>query len=166
MGSRRLKELNVAYAVVGGMALFQHGLRRFTEDVDILVTKDGLRQIHQDAAGRGYLAPDERSRHLRDTQYGVRVEFLTAGDYPGDGREKPVAFPDPAAVSFEADGVRYVRLETLIELKLASGITNTGRLRDLSDVLELIKVLALPVEFAEGLHPYVREKFIELRRGG
>src|SRR4051812_19316831 len=34
--SQRLKDLDIPYAVVGGMALFQHGLRRFTEDVDIL----------------------------------------------------------------------------------------------------------------------------------
>jgi len=39
----RLRELGVNYAVVGAMALFSHGLRRFTEDVDVLVTRDGLR---------------------------------------------------------------------------------------------------------------------------
>src|SRR5207247_2654039 len=31
----RLEDLGISYAVVGGMALFRHGLRRFTEDVDI-----------------------------------------------------------------------------------------------------------------------------------
>ncbi|MBN2578465.1 MAG: hypothetical protein JXB10_05690 [Pirellulales bacterium] len=29
----RLQELKIPYAVAGGMALFVHGLRRFTEDV-------------------------------------------------------------------------------------------------------------------------------------
>lgn len=36
--TNRLNGMGVPYAVVGGLALFQHGLRRFTEDVDILVT--------------------------------------------------------------------------------------------------------------------------------
>src|SRR5665213_1511688 len=43
----RLNDLGVPYAVVGGMALFQHGVRRFTEDVDILVTRDSLKLIHE-----------------------------------------------------------------------------------------------------------------------
>lgn len=37
--TKRLEDLSIPYAVVEGMALFEHGLRRFTEDVDILVTK-------------------------------------------------------------------------------------------------------------------------------
>jgi hypothetical protein len=52
--------------------------------------------------------------------------------------------PDPRQVSFEAEGIDYISLPKLIELKLASGMTNPGRLKDLSDVLELIKILNLP----------------------
>jgi hypothetical protein len=160
--AKRLTELNIHYAVVGGMALFRHGLRRFTEDVDILVTRDDLKKIHEALDGLGYLPPHRHSKNLRDTELGVRIEFLTTGEYPGDGKKKPVAFPDPDGVSFDADGVKYVNLKTLIELKLASGMTNPGRLRDLSDVLELIKVLRLAAAFSENLHPYVRERYLEL----
>jgi hypothetical protein len=160
--TQRLKSLGIPYAVVGGMALFRHGLRRFTEDVDILVTKGDLKKIHAELEGLGYLPPFKNSKHLRDTQLGVKIEFLTTGEYPGDGKEKPVSFPDPQAVSFEADGINYINLQKLVELKLASGMTNPGRLKDLSDVLELIKSIDLPVDFAEQLDPYVRGKFREL----
>ena len=34
----RLGDLGIPYALVGGMAMFFHGYRRFTEDVDLLVT--------------------------------------------------------------------------------------------------------------------------------
>ena len=45
--AKRLKSLDIPYAVVGGMALFRYGLRRFTEDVDILVTKpDQIGRAH------------------------------------------------------------------------------------------------------------------------
>ena len=144
------------------MALFHHGLRRFTEDVDILVTKAGLKEIHDELEDRGYLPPFTNSKHLRDTSLGVKIEFLTTGDFPGDGKPKPIAFADPADVSTESDGIRYVDLPTLVEMKLASGMTNPGRLKDLADVMELIKVLSLPSTFSEGLNPYVKGRFDEL----
>jgi hypothetical protein len=162
----RLNQMGIQYAVVGGLALFQHGLRRFTEDVDILVTKDALRKIHENLEGLGYLPPYAKSKHLRDTELGVKIEFLTTGEYPGDGKEKPVSFPDPAQVSFDSEGVRYVNLPTLIELKLASGMTNPGRMKDLTDVLELIKILNLPADYVKQLHPYVHEKYLELWNQG
>lgn len=157
----RLAELGIPYAVAGGMALFSHGYRRFTEDVDILVTRQGLTAIHTQLEGLGYLPPFPKSKHLRDTDLGVKIEFLVTGDYPGDGKPKPVAFPDPSAVAVEHEGVKYLNLPTLVELKLASGMTNPDRMKDLADVLELIKILALPKDFVLYLAPYVREKFIE-----
>jgi hypothetical protein len=160
--TRALNSLGIPYAVVGGMALFRHGVRRFTEDVDILVTKRDLNTIHEQFEGRGYLAPFAKSKHLRDTQTGVKIEFITTGEYPGDGKKKPVVFPDPRDVSFDADEISYVNLQTLVQLKLASGMTHPGRLKDLSDVLELIRVLELPIDFSERLNPFVRSKFKDL----
>lgn len=58
----------------------------------------------------------------------------------------------------------YISLPKLVELKLASGMTNPGRLKDLSDVLELIKVLNLTADFGDQLDPYVRPKFSDLWR--
>lgn len=164
--TKRLEDLNIPYAVVGGMALFEHGLRRFTEDVDILVTKEDLKRVHDELDGLGYVPPHRHSKHLRDTELGVKIEFLTTGEYPGDGKEKPVAFPDPRSVSIESDGISYLNLQTLVELKLASGMTNPSRLKDLSDVLELVKLINLPADFSEQLNPYVRDKYIELWKQG
>lgn len=42
------------------------------------------------------------------------------------------------------------------------GMTGPGRLRDLADVQELIRVLALPADFAAQLDPSVRSRFDEL----
>jgi hypothetical protein len=163
--SRRLEELGIAYAVVGGMALNRHGLRRFTDDVDIMVTPEALKTIHERLVGLGYLPPHAKSKHLRDTELGVKIEFLTTGDYPGDGKPKPVAFPDPASVAVEIDGIRFVNLETLIELKLASGMSNAGRIKDLGDVQELIRTLNLTRSYAEKFNPYVESEFLKLWEG-
>lgn len=164
--SQRLDELGIPYAVAGGMALGAHGYVRATVDVDILVTEDGLASVHKALEGLGYVPPFTGSKNLRDVASSVRIEFLVAGQYPGDGKPKPVAFPDPADAAVEIDGVKYLRLDKLIELKLASGMTGgVNRMKDLVDVVELIKILDLPANIADKLDPYVREKFRELWDG-
>jgi hypothetical protein len=160
--ARRLEDLGISYAVAGGMSLDAHGFRRLTIDVDILVTRESLKTIHERLEGLGYVPPFTGSKNLRDAESGVRIEFLVAGEFPGDGKPKPVAFPDPGDVAVEIDGIRYVSLPSLVELKLASGMTNVGRLKDLGDVIELIKALGLTEQFAEELNPYVRGKYREL----
>ena len=158
----RLNELGIPYVVVGGLSLFAHGFRRFTEDVDLLVTPEGLKRIHKELEGLGYNTPFAGSKNLRDTESGVKVEFLVTGQFPGDGKPKPVAFPDPDAVAMEKDGIRYISLPTLIELKLASGMTSPERMKDLSDVMELIKLLDLPKDFSGQLAPFVQAKYLEI----
>ncbi|MBI1918617.1 MAG: nucleotidyl transferase AbiEii/AbiGii toxin family protein [Planctomycetes bacterium] len=160
--ARRLDELKIPYAIAGGMALFFHGVRRFTEDVDILVARDGLQEIHKRLEGLGYLPLFTGSKNLRDTDSGVRIEFLLTGDYPGDGLPKPIAFPDPAEASTEIDGVHFLQLPRLVELKLASGMTNPRRGQDLVDVQRIIETLNLPEDFAAQLHPFVQEKYKEM----
>src|SRR5262245_55980260 len=81
----RLEQLGIPYAVAGGMALFLHGYRRFTEDVDVLVTPEGLAEVHRQLEGLGYVPLFEGSKNLRDAEHGVRIEFLVTGQFPGDG---------------------------------------------------------------------------------
>ena len=147
------------------MAMFFHGFRRFTEDVDILVTRPGLEEIHKRLEGLGYVAPFQGSKHLRDAELGVKIEFLVTGDYPGDGKPKPVAFPDPSQVVVDLNGIPCINLPTLVELKLTSGMTAPGRYRDFGDVEQLIRVLDLPRDFSARLNPFVRTKFEELWDG-
>lgn len=164
--TRRLQEHAVSYAVAGGMALVVHGYDRTTVDVDVLVTPEGLETIQRTLVGLGYRPAFEGSRkQLRDTERGVRVEFLVSGEFPGDGRPKPVAFPDPATCSIDVGGIRYLGLTTLLELKLASGLSNAGRLKDLADVQELIRARDLALELRDDLDPYVRDKYTELWQG-
>jgi len=142
------------YAVIGGMALVAYGYRRFTEDVDILMTSEALQTFRESLLGRGYLpAFAGATKSFRDTQTGVRIEIVTAGEYPGDGKPKPVSFPNPAESRFQSEGLWIITLEKLIELKLASGMTAPHRLRDLSDVQELILSLKLPSEFEKNSIP-------------
>jgi hypothetical protein len=161
--TRRLEEEKIPYALVGGLALAAHGFVRMTQDVDILMTHEGLETFKKKFLGRGYvLAFSGAQKTFRDTETQVRIEILITGDYPGDGKPKPISFPDPSIVFTERGGMRVISIETLVELKLASGMSAPHRLRDLADVQDLIVTLKLPIEFSELLDASVRETFRQL----
>jgi hypothetical protein len=161
----RLEAEGIAYALVGGMALGEHGYVRMTEDVDLLLTRAGLARFHDRLVGHGYVGTHPGAmRSFRDADSGVRVEVLVTGEFPGDGRPKSVAFPDPADVAADVDGLRVLVLPKLIELKLASGTSAPHRLRDLADVQEIIKARRLDEGFAAGLDASVRDAFLDLLR--
>lgn len=161
--ARRLDEASIPYAIVGGIALGQHGMPRMTMDIDVLLTPAGLETFKSRCLGRGYVAAfPGAEKTFRDTGTGVRIEVLTAGEYPGDGLPKPVRFPDPQTSFVDKNGIRVITLERLVELKLASGMTAAHRLRDLADVQDLIRGLGLPLEFADRLDPSVRPTYQKL----
>jgi hypothetical protein len=160
----RLDAEGIPYALIGGMALGGHGYVRMTEDVHVLMTAEGLVRFTERCVGRGWVAAHPgAARMFRDATSGVRIKVLVSGDFPGDGRPKPVCFPDPAE-AVERDGLRLLPLPRLVELKLASGSSAPHRLRDLADVQELIKVRGLDEAFGTQLDPSVRSVYLELWR--
>jgi hypothetical protein len=161
--ARRVEDAGIPYAVFGALAVIAHGHRRVTTDLDVLVDAESRKRIHDLLDGSGFLPPFAGSRNLRDTSNGVKVDLVLAGEFPGTGAEIPVAFPDPSTFEpFVKDGVRYVTLEQLIELKLASGISHRLRYKDLGDVVSLIGSARLPRDLGERLHPWVRPKWFEI----
>jgi len=160
-----LENSGIDYNVIGAVALNSYGYRRFTEDIDLLLTSEGLEKFQRELVGRGYRPAFEgATKKFRTTRENVTVEIITAGEFPGDGKPKPVVFPRPDESKTEIDGIKNVSLEKLVELKLASGMTAPHRLKDLADVQELIKIKNLTANFAEKLNSFVQEKFLELQK--
>lgn len=162
--SQKLEHLNVPHVICGAMALNYYGRMRMTVDIDILISEGDLKRIHENLVGKGYSQQFKNSKGIRDAETGVRIDFIFAGQYPGDGKEKPVIFPDPADVRTERDdcGINYIGLKEFVELKLASGMTSVVRGKDLSDVFELIKGLKLLREFGLQLNQYVQDQYFKL----
>ena len=154
----RLDSEGIAYAILGGMALNIHGFIRETVDVDVLMTRESLDRFHETLVGHGYVPAFSGARKsFRDVETGVRIDVITAGDFPGDGRPKEIAFPEPSRVAIHRGGISVIPLEGLLELKLASGLSaEHRRLIDLADVQRAIETLKLPRELGEKLHPSVR----------
>lgn len=160
--ARRLEAAGIDYAVAGALSLGYHGFERTTEDVDILITAEGLERFKAEWLGRGYVNVKAGGKPVRDTVNNVRIDFLLAGEFPGDGKPKPVAIPIPQEAAESGERFRVVTLPRLIELKLASGMSAPHRARDLVDIQDLIHRARLPKDLVEQLNPYVQERFAEL----
>src|SRR5215831_2283878 len=119
-----LRGHGIDYLIIDALALMAYGYPRFTEDIDVVVTPDGLERFHDELVGLGYKAAFEGARkRLRSTVDGTPIELIAAGEFPGDRKPKPVSFPNPSDAAVEIDGVNFPTIEKLIELKLASGMT-------------------------------------------
>jgi hypothetical protein len=156
-----LDDMSLPYALIGAMALNEYGYRRATVDVDILITQASLEVFKAAWIGRGYVDKFPGSRGVRDTDLNVAIDFVIAGQFPGDGKPKPVQFPDPALVARRGQHVALLPLSKLVELKLASGMSSLDRAKDLADVVELIRHVQLSRELANELDASVRDKYLE-----
>lgn len=154
--ARKLASKKIPYAVVGGMAVFAHQHRRATNDVDILLTPEGLEAFRTLFVPEDYEPIRERPPRFKDRSSNVLVDVLVTGRFPGSGKPGPIAYPDPASVGEIIDKVQVVNLGTLIQLKLAA-----RRYQDFADVVSLIRAHDLDESFGDRLHPSVRRDYIE-----
>ncbi len=157
-----LEPFGIPYVILGEMALFFHGVRRFSEEIDILVRREGLEKILHRSEDLGLVSSCFECHHVHDADSGVRINFFLAGDTPGTTPPQPVSFPDPVGAEVVIEGMRFISLPRLIELKLASGMAHPKRLHDLADVQWTIETLRLAEDFASQLHPFVQEKYREV----
>jgi hypothetical protein len=161
--TKTLSEMQIPFAIAGAMAANAHGHKRTTEDVDILIRREDLQRFKAAHIGLGWIDKFEGSKSFRDTINNVNIDALIAGEFPGDGRPKPVVFPVPESAAVDLkEGIPYISLPTLLELKTACGMTAAHRLQDLADVMKLIRANQLTLEYADQLNPYVRDKYREL----
>lgn len=156
----RLEELGIEYVILGGLAVFAHGHQRVTADVDVLLTPEGLARFKSASLGRGWVEKFRGSRGVRDVVHDVPIDVILAGE--AVGQCEGLVFPEPAAVAIADEGISVVSLPTLIELKLASGLSAPDRPRDFDDVIQLIRKNDLAEDLGARLAPTVRAKYHEL----
>jgi hypothetical protein len=154
--TKELDAMGIPFAIAGAIAVGTHGHRRMTEDLDLLMRREDLARFKEKNLGLGWVEKFAGSKGIRDVVANVPIDILLTGDYPGDGLEKPIAFPAPEdATERDANGWPVLTLKNVIELKLASGMSARSRIQDFADVIQLIKRNELPNEFGTQLNPYV-----------
>jgi len=152
----------IPFGLIGALALRHHGYSRFTEDIDILTTPEGLNRIHETLVGRGLVPRASGLRKkLRQPQFKVNIDIVISGEHAGSD-ESPTVYPSPDSDAFvDREGIRVATLERLVEFKIASGIWG-HRAMDLGDVQRLIQANKLTESFAINLPEPLREKFLEI----
>jgi hypothetical protein len=151
-----LKAAQIPYCIMGGMAVVAHGYERTTDDVDILLTTDGLKAFRQLLAANEFETVPGFKRRFRDKSNGVSFDIMLAGRYPGSGKPGPIAFPSPQEACVVVNEHNVVNLPMLIQLKLAA-----RRHQDFADVVNLIRHNNLDESYQDRLHPTVRSDYIE-----
>jgi hypothetical protein len=122
--------------IIGGSAVIRHGYRRTTNDRDLLVS-------YREASAFGFYLethPDWERLEIRAYAFrcrptGLVVDFLVGKDLANLG--DPYYFPEPSEVETqgEIEGLPVIGLHDLLFFKLIA-----GRMRDLADAMELVKL--------------------------
>ena len=161
-----LNACNCEAVVAGGWAVWRHGyVGRITQDVGIALSDKSLENPLQAASVSGFdriSLPDGRWPRLRHRETGIEVDVLPEGGRPGTAlRPAPTTIPHPRTMGAVRGSLKYIRLLSLIELKLAA-----GRLRDEADVVELIRENRDSLEGMRAhllaVHPQYAARFEEL----
>ena len=163
---RLLAATDTLSVVAGGWAVWRHGFAgRVTEDVDIVVPLDRLRVLQSAAplCGFNYLPPPEgRWPKLQHRETNIEVDFLPEDRLPGTpARPALVPIGHPSRYQASLDGLRFISLPGLIELKIGA-----GRAKDIADIIALIKhnphQLAAIADHLQEIHPEYAMRFSEL----
>jgi hypothetical protein len=151
-----LEKAQIPYAIMGAMAVNAHRYERTTNDVDILLSREGFAEFRRRFVPKSYDPLPGRPRRFQDRRHNVTFDILVTGLFPGSGQPGPIAFPNPVDVRENIQNMQVVNLHTLIQLKLAA-----RRHKDFGDVVELIRANHLDESFLHKLHPSVQQDFTE-----
>lgn len=153
---KRLKDAEIDYVVIGGLALNAFDYVRQTIDVDVVLTAEAYQKFRKLYGDSVYTRGEGPPRRFVDPDSGVWIDVLIAGQLAGrTSKNQSVRFPDPSEAEVHGD-LRTVSLARLIELKLV-----TWRFKDWGDVVELIRRNSLTESFADRLDPAVRSAYKE-----
>lgn len=132
--------------IVGGVAVFLHGYRRTTVDVDIFTDDTNAARAAITSIGATWNEADAEG--MLD---GIPIHFVTTS----------ITGSKPTA-TININGVQTVSLADLIRFKLTSGLAKLERARDLADVVELVRRVPLDKSFAAKLPSELRKPFKEI----
>jgi hypothetical protein len=150
----RLREADIPYVIIGGLALNAYNYPRQTVDVDVVLTPQDFETFRTRFVGSSYTRTPDLPRRFADADSEVTIDVLLAGELAGRrDRNHTVRFPAPTEGEVHGD-LRTVSLARLIELKLV-----TWRFKDWGDVVELIRRNDLSADFGEQLDAAVRSAF-------
>lgn len=155
-----LQEAKVDYAITGGVALGIHNYFRATDDVDVIVSKEGFETIKEELIGRYFQFRPGSTRNVYFSFMNRRipVDFIIEGD-----NKSGLVLGNPKKYRERKNGVWWVNLPKLLEIKISGGFQK-NREADWPDAIRLIRENELEIDFLENSQAdeRVKRKYVEL----
>ena len=134
-----LEAVGCEAVLAGGWAVWRHGYTaRVTQDIDIVLAADQVDDFLRVASVSGFRIlpqPEGRWPKVLHKQTDIRLDILPEGARPGSSSNPaPTTIGHPSEMGGSGTHLRYIRLPSLVELKVAA-----GRARDEFDVVELVR---------------------------
>lgn len=125
----------VPYMLIGGFAVNIHGYVRATRDLDVMVLADDSDLLHDTLCGLGYSAIDRRADLACYFRGNDRLDVLYA--------RRPISrrlLAQARHADLNRLSVPTISVEGLLGLKVQAFSDDPRRIRDLTDMMELLKV--------------------------
>jgi len=124
--ARCLSGAGIPYMVIGGQAVLQYGLPRFTQDIDLTIalTPEEADKILNCIEGSFRVLPRNLEKFIRETwilpvehfETGVRVDFIfSISTFEREAIEKA------REIRIEDQSIRYIQPEDLVVQKIIAG---------------------------------------------
>jgi hypothetical protein len=153
--ARGLSESAIDYAIAGDMASFAHGFRQYSDRIELIVNSPAS---VAPLADDGYTRASHNPGIWRDSESGVRIDFLFAGSRSLRNRPLPFAIPEPREITIRIAERPYLRVEWLLNLKLGPTLNREDAGVE-AGVIWLMRAQRLPRTFADRLHSSVRLEY-------
>ena len=139
-----LRNAGVSYMLIGGFAVNIHGYVRATHDLDVMILADEADSSHAALVALGYTALDQRADlacYFRGTE---RLDVLYA--------RRPISrrlLAQAPEIDIGNLAIPTISAEGLLGLKIQAFHDDPRRIRDLTDMIELIKLNRQHLNFDE-----------------
>lgn len=130
-----LEQAGISFALIGGFAVNAYGFVRATHDLDVMVQDEQGDALHAVLAEMGYQTLDRRPDISSYVRPPLRLDVLYA--------RRPISrdlLARSTVITHGETRVRLIPLEGLIGLKIQAFHDDPRRIRDLDDIIQLLKI--------------------------
>ena len=156
-----LKNKDIDFCFIGGAVLPDYHYERMTSDIDILIS-------YKDKEKFLTLIGSYFKRKFKNIQKSLfwnnpktEIDIIFSREKAGD-INKGIPYKEPKELSKMKHSVPILTLKNIVQYKLCAGLYGKVRLKDFSDIQQLIHINKLPIDFADKFRDDIKNKYIEL----
>ena len=130
-----LSQRNIAYCVIGGVAVNAHGAVRATHDLDVMLRMEDAPAARDAVSVLGYRTLDAGGEIESFVRSRTRLDILLA--------QRPITrdlLARARSIDYAGLPIKVIPLEGLLGLKIQAFNDDPRRLKDLQDIVDLVRL--------------------------